>query len=227
MKKTNKRTFVIGDIHGGHKALLQCLQRAKFDYKKDTLISLGDVADGWPEVVECFEELLKIKNFIMVMGNHDNWLLEWMIDQDEKPNVWVNQGGAATLASYAKHPEEIRKKHYEFLKTISHYYVDGENRLFVHGGLEIGVPIEKQHPTDIMWNRELVNPGANVPEYKEVFIGHTSTWRISTIPIQYGNVTCCDQGGGWEGKLSMMNIDTKEVFQSDMVEDLYPGEHNN
>lgn len=152
----------------------------------------------------------------------NSWLYEWMVDQDNKPNVWVKQGGAATLASYAKYPEEMRNKHYEFLKTISHYYVDGENRLFVHGGLEIGVPIEKQHPTDIMWNRELVRPDANVPEYKEVYIGHTSVWRISDKPVQYGNVICVDSGGGWEGKLSLINIDTKKVFQSDMVEDLYP-----
>jgi len=32
-----------------------------------------------------------------------------------------------------------------------------------------------------------------------------------------------DTGAGWEGVLSMMNIDTKELFQSDLVADLYPG----
>ena len=53
MKKTHK-TFVVGDIHGGYKSLMQVLGRAKFDYEKDTLICLGDVADGWPEVDECF-----------------------------------------------------------------------------------------------------------------------------------------------------------------------------
>jgi serine/threonine protein phosphatase 1 len=31
-----------------------------------------------------------------------------------------------------------------------------------------------------------------------------------------------DTGAGWQGKLSMMNIDTKEIFQSDPVPDLYP-----
>ena len=27
------KTFVIGDIHGGYKALVQCLERSKFDYE--------------------------------------------------------------------------------------------------------------------------------------------------------------------------------------------------
>jgi serine/threonine protein phosphatase 1 len=32
-----------------------------------------------------------------------------------------------------------------------------------------------------------------------------------------------DTGAGWSGKLSMMNIDTKEIFMSDPVPELYPG----
>jgi serine/threonine protein phosphatase 1 len=43
-------------------------------------------------------------------------------------------------------------------------------------------------------------------------------------PLKYGNVWFMDTGGGWEGKLSMMNVDTEEIFQSDLVLDLYPEE---
>lgn len=43
------RTLVMGDIHGGYKALMQCLERSKFDYEKDTLIQLGDICDGWSD----------------------------------------------------------------------------------------------------------------------------------------------------------------------------------
>ncbi len=57
-------TFVMGDIHGGYKALVQCLQRAQFDYQRDTLIQLGDIADGYDEVFACVEELLKITHLI-------------------------------------------------------------------------------------------------------------------------------------------------------------------
>jgi len=32
-----------------------------------------------------------------------------------------------------------------------------------------------------------------------------------------------DTGAGWSGVLSMMNIDTKEIFTSDHVDTLYPG----
>ena len=66
-----RRRFVVGDIHGAHKALVQCLKRSNFNYEEDELICLGDVADGWTEVPELFDELLKIKKLIYIMGNHD------------------------------------------------------------------------------------------------------------------------------------------------------------
>lgn len=40
-----KRTFVIGDIHGGLKALLQVLNKLEVT-AKDTLIFVEDYADG-------------------------------------------------------------------------------------------------------------------------------------------------------------------------------------
>ena len=70
------RRFVIGDIHGGYKALLQCLERSGFDPAADLLVSLGDVCDGWPEVHKVIDELLRIRNFKMVLGNHDLWALQ-------------------------------------------------------------------------------------------------------------------------------------------------------
>ena len=44
------KTFAIGDIHGAYKAMMQCFERSKFDYKKDRLIVMGDVCDGYPDV---------------------------------------------------------------------------------------------------------------------------------------------------------------------------------
>lgn len=32
------RIFVMGDIHGAYKAMMQCTERAGFDYLKDTLV---------------------------------------------------------------------------------------------------------------------------------------------------------------------------------------------
>lgn len=222
MKKTHK-TFVVGDIHGGYKSLMQVLGRAKFDYKKDTLICLGDVADGWPEVAECFEELLKIEHMVFVRGNHDQWLLDYL-RFEETPDIWIKQGGQNSFLSYQKHPE-LKEKHRDFLIGTPFYYID-KKKLYVHGGLTPGQNPQTTSPADLMWSRDLWRMAATeevfVPGFKKVYVGHTSIWRFSEVPYISGNVVFMDTGGGWEGKLSMMNIDTGEVFQSDIISSFYP-----
>ena len=42
-------------------------------------------------------------------------------------------------------------------------------------------------------------------------------------PINACEVWLMDTGAGWSGVLSMMNVNTKEVFSSDPVPSLYPG----
>lgn len=69
------KRFAIGDIHGRYNALLEVLKKSKFNYQEDELIVLGDVSDGGYNTYEVIEELLKIKNLIFIMGNHDEWFL--------------------------------------------------------------------------------------------------------------------------------------------------------
>ncbi|WON93823.1 metallophosphoesterase [Sphingobacterium sp. UGAL515B_05] len=101
------KIFVMGDLHGAYKALIECLKRAHFDYENDTLIQLGDVVDGNPQVYECVEELMKIKNLIAIKGNHDAWFQKFL-ENDFHPQLW-NYGGIATLESYLNHCQPLGK----------------------------------------------------------------------------------------------------------------------
>ena len=51
--------------------------------------------------------------------------------------------------------------------------------------------------------------------YDEVYIGHTPI--PFKKPVNAGDVWLMDTGAGWTGVLSMMDINTKEVFTSDPV----------
>ena len=149
------RTFVIGDIHGAFKALLQCLARSSFDYKKDTLIVIGDVVDGWPEVPQCISKLLTVKNLIYVWGNHDWWVNKWFKTGWTHP-IWEEQGGNATKEAYVKQGD-LLVAHRDFFDRAVKYYIIGK-KLFVHGGLyPINKPMEKQELNDLMWDRDLFN----------------------------------------------------------------------
>jgi serine/threonine protein phosphatase 1 len=219
------RKFVIGDIHGAYRALRQCLERSAFDYEHDQLISLGDVCDGWPETKASVEELLRIKNLIYLLGNHDWWTLQWMLT-GKIEELWYSQGGKATIDSYK---DGIPEHHITFLSDALLHYID-ENRLFVHAGIDPLRPLEQQDKHIFLWDRNLAalaldlygNPRQRkLSSFGEIYLGHTPI--PFPAPINSLEVWLMDTGAGWSGVLSIMNIDTKEVFTSDPVPRLYPG----
>ncbi len=222
------RRFVIGDIHGANKALFQCLNRAQFDYATDTLICLGDVADGWPGVCHSFSELLKIKNLVYILGNHDAWALDWFLTGDS-PDIWLSQGGKATIHSYRC---KIPGRHIRLLQTAKLYY-ELDNKLFVHGGFDPKIDIRKQTQETLIWDRSLLENAFALQEegdekistYDEIYVGHTPTVNFGKMePIKICEIYLMDTGAGWRGGvLTMMDIDTKETFVSDQVDLLYPG----
>ncbi len=219
------RVFVMGDIHGAYRALRQCLERSKFDYDNDRLICLGDVCDGWPETKASVDELLQIKNLIYILGNHDWWTLEWMLS-GRAEKIWYDQGGKATIRSYQ---DNIPPDHVAFLSKAKLYYVY-QNKLFVHAGIDPLRPLEEQDLNTFLWDRNLASIALDLYEksvagklssFDEIYIGHTPI--PYPTPIKSFEVWLMDTGAGWSGVLSMMNIETKEIFSSDPVPLLYPG----
>ena len=75
-----KRTLVIGDIHGGLRALQQILEKASVT-TKDTLIFLGDYVDGWSESPQVLDYLIALgqkQSCVFIRGNHDELAMHWL-----------------------------------------------------------------------------------------------------------------------------------------------------
>ena|SRR5688572_365383 len=219
------QTYVIGDIHGAYKALIQCLDRSGFDYDTDHLICLGDVCDGWPDTKLCIDELLTIKNLTYILGNHDLWLLNWL-RSNKVEDVWVRQGGAATISSYN---DGVPVTHLQFLERALPYFLF-ENKLFVHAGFDPGRALDDQEVRIFLWDRTLIQQAwkflilevnTKLTKYNEVYIGHTPI--PFDKPMQSCEIWMMDTGAGWSGVLSLMNVYTKQIFTSDRVPLLYPG----
>lgn len=241
MSKTG-RTFVCGDIHGANKALVQVLERSGFNNDTDTLISLGDIADGWSEVPECVDTLLSIKNLISIRGNHDVWCYDWF-KYGHTPIIWTQQGGKATIDAYIRTGQLVDEKHREFWNNQIDWYVDDNNNLFIHGGFAYYLKgdFEKQASyavnagtiaKECHWDRDLLSGAMSAEktkngfkatqQFNKVFVGHTA--MKSMLPEKFVNLWNLDSGAGWHGKLTLMDIDTEEYWQSDLVKDLYPDE---
>lgn len=245
------KTYIIGDIHGGYKALEQVFKRAGIT-NNDRIICLGDYVDRWNESKHVLDFLINFNNNskgnnIFIRGNHDQWFIDFINGQingrNSAESIWVNQGGKATLLSYNSHIQptysgykvdvEIPDEHIEFLNNTILYYIDDKNRGFVHAGYESHDGLGNDEDFVYMWDRELaymlpMRTSDPVPKllrpHDELYIGHTTTlqWK-TTEPInlhnKYWNL---DTGGGWSGKITAMDLDTKEYWQSDFVKDLYP-----
>jgi len=240
---TDQRILVIGDIHGGYRALIQVLERAQVT-PDDTLIFLGDFVDGWSEssrVIDYLIELNKTNSCVFIKGNHDDLALNWLKHKKSNP-TWLFHGGQATVDTYKKETETVIKRHIQFIESLEDYYLDGQNRLFLHAGFTNVRGIEHEYFSKMFyWDRSLwemalcINPNLSkedklYPErlklYKEIYIGHTPTVRIGeTIPINAVNVWNIDTGAAFKGPLTILDVTTKEFWQSDPLNELYPDEN--
>lgn len=220
-------TYVLGDIHGAARALTQVLERSPFRPGIDRLIQLGDVADGWPETPRCVEILLGIPNSIWLKGNHDWWTARWLAgNRGNRPASnpgWLEHGGQATYDAYQQRPELQRYHATVFFGQQKTYYEDQLGNLYVHAGYDPTLPINQQEPLDLFWKRGLWEQHQRATAYQECFIGHTPTWPAHPAPEQRQNVWNVDQGAGFGGRLTLLNVRTKEYVQSDPAPELYPG----
>lgn len=236
------RTLVIGDVHSGLKALKQVLKKANVS-TDDHLIFLGDYVDGWSDAAETITFLIDLNathNCTFIRGNHDELCVDWLKKGEDNP-TWFMHGGEATITSYKKLDDASIKKHAQFFDDLKNYFLDEQNRLFLHAGFTNLKGVDYEYfSKSFYWDRTLwelalsVNPNLSkdnihypqrLLQYKEIYIGHTPVTRIGkTIPQQGANVWNIDTGAAFKGPLSIINIDNKEVWQSDPVHTFYPNE---
>lgn len=215
------RSFVIGDIHGNYKPMMELFGKAGLDYKNDILISLGDVVDRGPEPVRVVSELMKLPKLIYILGNHDYWCLEYLRTGKATAD-WLYQGGTTTINDYLKHPGEA-DRHKDFYADARLFYIDEKNRLFVHAGFDRFRPFADQatEKLTLLWDRSLFRvaseyeqEGKRFEEFSEIFIGHSPSQLVmKDKPTLLANLWMMDTGAGHRRLLSLMNIDTREFWQ--------------
>ena len=236
------RTFAIGDIHGGLKALLQVLNKLELK-ENDILIFMGDYVDGWSESAQVIDFLIPLSakfKCVFIKGNHDVLCEDWL-KSDHVDAAWYLHGGKETMDSYQGYTIAEREAHLLFFSQMEMFHLDAENRLFLHAGFTSMHGVEKEaisHTlcTDrTLWEMALaMNPNlekhmSRYPKrfkhYKEIYIGHTPTTNYDVFePMHNANVWNIDTGAAFKGKVTAINIDTKTFVQSDSLPALYPNE---
>lgn len=236
------RTLVIGDIHGGYRALNQLIERLDLQ-PNDKLIFLGDYVDGWSESAKTVDYLIQLDekyNCVFVLGNHDLWAGRWLNLGATNP-VWEQHGGKATKESYLESKFITDERHKKFFEKLLEYYIDEDNNLFIHAGYTSihGVTKEEYNSNyyfdRTLWemavgmNTELKKDDVDYPKrlkhYNEIYVGPTPTTNYGCWkPMNRANIWNVDTGAAFMGKLSAICLKTKKVTQSDTVQELYPNE---
>jgi serine/threonine protein phosphatase 1 len=148
--------YVIGDIHGGLRALEQLLERVPFR-NNDQLIFLGDYLDGWsqgPEVIDTLTELNNRFDCRFIRGNHDALCLDYL-KHGKAPKQWVLHGGQSSIDAYHSCTSEKITRHISFLEELENY-VEDSGTLFVHAGFSHPKgPSEEFHAHLVYWDRSL------------------------------------------------------------------------
>lgn len=236
------RTVVIGDIHGGLKALEQLIERANLP-SGTKYIFVGDYVDGWSQSAEVISYLINFSHendCIFLRGNHDELLFQYLRTGEKNP-MWLSQGGESSIKSYSEVSKTKKGIHLRFFENLSNYHIDSENRLFLHAGFTNQHGPQHEHYSNLVyWDRTLwemvcamdsaiSEEDDRYPKrlklFKEIYIGHTPVTRIGfDKPANFGNVWNVDTGAAFKGQISMLDIDSKEVWQSEAVHLLYPNE---
>ena len=131
-------------------------------------------------------------------------------------------------------PHNIPESHRQFFAGQQLYYIDEQNNCFVHGGFDTRLPFFEQPSRNYYWNRTLwleAMAFVNLPaskqsvetfqvetHFNEIFIGHSPTTNWNTDqPMHLLNIWNLDTGAGHNGRLTVMDVETKEYWQSDKL----------
>ena len=215
------RCFVIGDIHGclGE---LTCLMENLPLTPADRVVFLGDYIDRGPDSKGVVSYLLgAAKNidseFIFLKGNHEDMLLSYLGFDGSHGDVFLVNGGNATLASYGVHPRQLSREHVrdriaqdhlEFYFGLQSYYVHS-GFLCVHAGIQPQKSLNAQNPLDMLWIRnEFISQPHKLPN--TIIFGHTPQREVLfDLPWKIG----IDTGVVYGNKLSCIELEEKTLFQ--------------
>jgi len=203
------RIIAISDIHGEYEKLCSVIEKIA-PRKEDTIVFCGDYIDRGrksKDVVDKIIDMQHVCSCVYLIGSHEYAMLHANSDRYYHYLFW-NYGGDSTVESYGTF-ENIMKIHGDFFNSLKYYHIIGKY-LFVHAGLKIGVPLEKQDGVDMVYIRHAFFDFKHDFGYKIIF-GHTEF----DTPQVWDDKICIDTGCGKfkDAPLTALIIDgEKEYF---------------
>ena len=167
-----QRVYAIGDVHGCINRLAALHEQIAEDIatrpvEHTTLIHLGDYIDRGTDSAQVVDWLINrppvpADAIINLMGNHEHMMLSAVSGKDADAAAhWLSNGGADSLLSWglsravpaSEWATRIPLQHLLFLRDLAISHRIGPY-MFVHAGVQPGIPLDQQSRHDMLWIRE-------------------------------------------------------------------------
>lgn len=214
--------FVVSDIHGCFDQFEEIISEWN---KEDLFYILGDLLDRGPKSLKVIETVMELcetypNKVFFIKGNHEDILIKFLENPEEKYENYIKNGGLATLSNLLGQniPEDvheivrqIKEKYPTILQFIKNapLYKQEEQLLFTHAGFNSEFEDFTQ-TTDIefIWIRKHYEKPNKTP-YVNIF-GHTPVTYIHNsayIWISADQKYIAIDGGCYEtGQLNALRI---------------------
>ena len=213
-------TYCISDIHGCYDEFMELVEKIDFSPTNDTIYILGDAIDRGSNSVDCLRFIKKTKGVHLLMGNHEQMMLDFYDGKDLHGDWYDNGGiivekqlGSIDKAEFERILSYVRKRPY--YKTVK----VNERRFFLsHAGLDFGTPFMYQPKDALLWSRDRFIRHEAIKGYVCVF-GHTPTpymHGMTGCSVWFDDIhkdkICIDSACVFGGALAALRLDDGEVF---------------
>lgn len=213
--------YVIGDIHGCSAELGRLIDDLRLG-ACDTIVFLGDYVDRGPDSHGVVSRLLALQQHcagqvVFLKGNHEDMLLSFLGFSGHHGDMFLINGGTATLASYGLDSRQfapvtarsaIPPDHLEFFQNLkTHFLLD--SFLCVHAGVHPEKSLVEQTEEELFWIRNTFIYRPHALPYTVLF-GHTPQPAVFfNLPYKVG----LDTGLVYGNMLTCLEVDEKVLIQ--------------
>ncbi|RMD83923.1 MAG: serine/threonine protein phosphatase [Candidatus Dadabacteria bacterium] len=208
--------FAVGDVHGYCSELELILRWMEHDQmlgSDDLVIFIGDYIDRGKDSRGVVDRLIDFKSrfpdTVFLRGNHEDMLLGFLGMGGSHGDVFITNGGKATLRSYGLDewatPSQLLsampQSHIDFFSSLE-LAVRCGGYLFVHAGINPRFSLFEQVADDLLWIREEFFSCRHSLNLTVVF-GHTPFADVFfELPYRVG----IDTGIAYGNKLSCVEL---------------------
>ncbi|HEY7217183.1 MAG TPA: metallophosphoesterase family protein [Candidatus Binatia bacterium] len=214
--------YVVGDIHGCVDELRHLIETLPLA-RGDRLVFLGDYIDRGPDSSGVVSYLMSLQQqcddieFVFLKGNHEDMLLSYLGLNGQHGDMFLINGGRATLASYGLTPDRISPphalsaipaEHVRFFEGLKRYY-SMDSFLCVHAGIHPKKSLAEQTDEELLWIRNTFIFNSHGLPYTVLF-GHTPQPAVLyDLPYKVG----LDTGLVYGNMLTCLDVDEKVLYQ--------------